>query len=227
MWKRFDVEIPLGRGTRKAPPRATHVDSSVAIPHVCDGRADHHQGDVAISYLGADSLRNASAGNAARAGLGFHVLSDDLDIQISVTHLGLQTLRDVVSLDIAPADCCIYGPKNSADVLVSAIQSRNHFRAIGHIDPVTNTDPNFGIRNIGSVQDTEMVLSLVNGEYPGEEIVVQPRIARSFGNGRDRYLAIPAVEDLQVSVGDLDGESHRLGGRNRESSVKFRRYLRE
>jgi hypothetical protein len=72
-----------------------------------------------------------------------------------------------------------------------------------------------------------MVLSLVNGEYPGEEIVVQPRIARSFGNGRDRYLAIPAVEDLQVSVGDLDGESHRLGGRNRESSVKFRRYLRE
>jgi hypothetical protein len=42
------------------------------------------------------------------AGLGFHALSDNLDIQISVIHLGLQTLGYVVSLDIARADRCFY-----------------------------------------------------------------------------------------------------------------------
>src|SRR5579859_4750967 len=226
MWNRFDVKISLCRGTCEAPSRTTNVYSPVAFLYQRAGWADDHKGDVAVLRFGADALQDARTGNASTSSLGLHALSDDLDIQISVLNFRMYTFCYVVGLDITRANRRLNRPHDPADALASVSQPRSQFRAIRHIDPVKNSDSGFGIGGIGSVQNREMVLSLVDGECPGEEGVVQSSAVRSSGNGRDRYLAIPSIENLQVSVGNFDIEHYRLCRGNGESTVEFSRHLR-
>jgi hypothetical protein len=86
------VKITLIRRTDETASRTAYVNSSAAPLYGGSGWTDDHEIDVALARLSAYAMLSPRTRNVATAGLGFDMLPDDLQIQISVIDLSLQPL---------------------------------------------------------------------------------------------------------------------------------------
>lgn len=125
------VEITLIRRTDEAASRTAHVDSSAAPLYGGSGRTDDHEINVALARLGANAMLSPRTRNVATASLGFDMLLDDLQIQISDVDLGLQPLRYIRCPDVAPVRRRCYWPSrtphlkaNSRSMVTSILTAR-------------------------------------------------------------------------------------------------------
>src|SRR6476646_4277048 len=101
MRDRLDVQISaIGRAVQ-ASPRSTYINSAVPFSHNRSGGTDHHQRNVTLSRFRAHAARRTLTANISGTSLGFHLISDDLEIQIPHSNLGLHALGDVRNGDVA------------------------------------------------------------------------------------------------------------------------------